>query len=128
MIKRMWLRFRWWMDNLALIKPQCPYCGTQFKVGSTEEGLTHMEECGANRDLTWYWRLRMEENSASTQLRQLASFHPRAMKLMNKRKAFLVVANDEPYYREVYELIRNEETRVGRWDLDDEAKYQAEIK
>lgn len=48
---------------------------------------------------------------------------PRAWKLMKKRKNFLVVACDEPYFRQVYDLIRDEEMLQGRWTLEDENHY-----
>lgn len=50
-------------------------------------------------------------------------FHPRAMKLIRKKKDFLVVAWDESYFKQVYDLIRNSEMEKGRWTLEDESKY-----
>ena len=52
-----------------------------------------------------------------------AAFHPRANKLIRKRKAFLVVAIDEPYYTQVYNIIRIEESRKGTWTVDDQRRY-----
>ncbi len=40
----------------------------------------------------------------------------RAGKLLRKGKFFLVVANDEPYFTNVYTLIRDNEKRHGRWN------------
>jgi hypothetical protein len=55
-------------------------------------------------------------------------FHPRAWKLMQKRKPFVVVANDEPYYFKVYALIRSYETYAGRWTQEDEDYYLAQLR
>lgn len=54
----------------------------------------------------------------------LEKFHPRAMKLMKKRKNFVVVANDEPYFLYVYGFIRNFERTSGTWTEADEERYQ----
>lgn len=52
-------------------------------------------------------------------------FHPRAFKLIWKRKNFLVVAEDEPYFIGVYGMIRDHEKEIGRWNNEDEVKYQS---
>ena len=52
-------------------------------------------------------------------------FHPRAVKLMRKRKNFLVVAEDEPYFMQVYRLIRKNEKANGTWSDEDERIYQS---
>jgi len=51
---------------------------------------------------------------------ELANFHPRAFKLISKKKPFIVVAIDEPYFRTVYELIRATEINKGTWTDQDE--------
>lgn len=53
-----------------------------------------------------------------------AAFHPRAAKLMRKRKNFVVVAEDELYYMSAYENIRFHELQRGRWNDEDERHYQ----
>lgn len=58
-------------------------------------------------------------------LRDILDFHPRAANLMLKRKPFVVVACDEPYYMQVYSLIREHEKEIGRWSEEDERNYQA---
>jgi hypothetical protein len=50
-------------------------------------------------------------------------FHPRAAKLMHKQKNFVVVACDEPYFFNVYSMIRNHELSKGTWTEEDEAKF-----
>jgi hypothetical protein len=54
---------------------------------------------------------------------QVFGFHPRATKLMGKRKPFLVVACDEPYFRQVYDLIRDHEMQKGTWTHEDQWHY-----
>lgn len=54
-------------------------------------------------------------------------FHPRAMKLIRKRKNFLVVAEDEPYFDEVYRMIRQDEMWHGRWTAEDEVLFKAAL-
>jgi len=48
----------------------------------------------------------------------------RAGKLLKKGKFFLVVAEDEPYFKQVYDLIRNREKEIGRWTNEDEEQYE----
>jgi len=51
----------------------------------------------------------------------------RAGKLLKKHKFFLVVANDEPYFSHVYDLIRKHERHHGRWSEGDERMYCEQI-
>ncbi len=48
----------------------------------------------------------------------------RAGKLLKKGKFFLVVAEDEPYFRQVYEMIREHEKQIGRWTEEDEEQFE----
>jgi hypothetical protein len=59
------------------------------------------------------------------EVKALMEFHPRAAKLMKKRKNFLVVACDEPYFPQVYKIIRSREIEIGRWTKEDEEKYSS---
>jgi hypothetical protein len=51
--------------------------------------------------------------------------YPRAFKLMDNRKTFVVVASDEPYFKMVYDQIKLEELLKGTWTDEDERAYQA---
>lgn len=51
-------------------------------------------------------------------------FHPKAVKLLRERRNFLVVANNEPYFRWVYAIIRASEQSKGTWTSNDELNYQ----
>ena len=57
------------------------------------------------------------------QYERLLAFHPRAAKLMRKKKNFLVVACDETYFPVVYEMIRYSELHKGRWTKEDQELY-----
>ncbi len=57
-----------------------------------------------------------------------AAFHPRAAKLMHKRKNFVVVAEDEPYFRQVYATIRAHEMDMDRWTGDDEKRFWVAVR
>lgn len=57
-------------------------------------------------------------------LRSALEFHPRAAKLMRKQKNFLVVAIDEPYFADVYNLIRDNEKKKGTWTSEDEQLWR----
>lgn len=50
-------------------------------------------------------------------------FHPRAAKLMRKRKNFVVIACDEPYFMDAYDLIRDSEIQKGTWTVEDQWHY-----
>lgn len=55
--------------------------------------------------------------------KELRELYPRAFKLMDKKKYFIVVACDEPYFMDVYSMIRDNEIKIGRWDVEDEKVY-----
>jgi hypothetical protein len=55
----------------------------------------------------------------------LENFHPRAMKLMRKKKNFIVIACDEPYFEMAYHQIKLEELLKGTWTEEDERIYQS---
>lgn len=56
----------------------------------------------------------------------LKEFHPRAFKLMQKQKIFIVIADDEPYYFEAYSLIREHEIQKGTWSEEDERIFRVQ--
>lgn len=56
--------------------------------------------------------------------KRLRELYPRAFKLMDKGKYFVVVAFDEPYFLKVYAMIREQEKLIGRWTDEDEKVYQ----
>ena len=59
----------------------------------------------------------------SQTIKEFEKFHPRAVKLLRKRKPFLVVAEDEPYYLATYEAIRANELLKDTWTEEDEFEY-----
>lgn len=48
---------------------------------------------------------------------------PRLTKVLNSGKDFLVVTDSEPYYLDVYALIRDQERKQKTWDAEDEERY-----
>ena len=60
-----------------------------------------------------------------SEIADFEAFHPRAVKLMRKRKNFLVVAEDESYFTQVYRLIRKNEMAKGTWSEEDERIFQS---
>lgn len=80
-----------------------------------------------------YLMNRTKDNLATWLLSQLdfiedlERFHPRAMKLMRKKKNFIVIAQDEPYFGDAYRMIRDNEIAVGRWNNDDEDAFNAAL-
>ena len=59
-----------------------------------------------------------------SELARYEAFHPRAMKLIKKGKPFIVVAEDEHYFLEVYKMIRTHEKLIDRWTEHDEVEFQ----
>ncbi len=51
----------------------------------------------------------------------------RAGGLILKNKPFVVVACDEPYYLDVYRLIRQHERAKGTWDEFDEEQFMSAV-
>jgi hypothetical protein len=58
------------------------------------------------------------------EITEFERFHPRAVKLLRKRKPFIVVACDEPYFMGTYSLIRSHEMAKGSWSEVDERIYR----
>jgi hypothetical protein len=66
-------------------------------------------------------------HDARTELEEIRAnvlFHPRAWKLMSKKKNFIVIADDEPYFMKAYAWIRVNELSRGTWTTIDEDHYQ----
>lgn len=69
-------------------------------------------------------KVRAERDRAEKYMVEAYDFHPRAVKLIEKRKNFVVVSESEPYFLEVYKMIRAHEYAKGSWTTEDEALYQ----
>jgi hypothetical protein len=70
----------------------------------------------------------IEKRELLTTAQEALKFNPLAEKLSLKKKPFIVVAIDEPYFKEVYDIIRKEERRKDTWNFDDEMAYVEAIK
>jgi hypothetical protein len=67
--------------------------------------------------------LRSRLAAAEGALRDMGQFHPRALKLIQKRKNFIVISQDEPYYLACYAKIRDQEKNQGTWTEQDEVYF-----
>jgi hypothetical protein len=68
--------------------------------------------------------LRANNGRMTAKLDHARKFHPRAMKLIEKEKNFVVVACDEPYFNDVYFRVKIQEMANGSWTDEDEKKYR----
>ena len=59
-------------------------------------------------------KVQLDENRRLNKL-ELMLKTTRAGKLLLKKKPFIVVADDEPYYMDVYKMIRKHESTKGTW-------------
>ena len=50
---------------------------------------------------------------------------PHAVRLLRRGENFVVVAEHEPYFMQVYDLIRQNEKSKGTWTDEDEYLYQS---
>lgn len=86
-------------------------------------------DCERNREtVIAIGKLFHEYYAIKRQLNDAEEFHPRAMKLISKKKNFLVVACDEPYFRNTYDVIKKLEVDRGRWTDEDERLYQQALR
>lgn len=86
------------------------------------ETIKRLEEAAAHNG-----EMAQAEKVKRLEAEEALKFHPRAAKLMRKRKNFVVVAVDEPYFIDVYRTIRAHEQQAGRWTDDDERQYLATV-
>lgn len=49
--------------------------------------------------------------------------NPRLNKVLASGKDFLIVTDTEPYFLDVFRMIRAQERRQGSWTLEDEGRY-----
>jgi hypothetical protein len=87
----------------------------EFLEGSTFQDLGEKYYYGVKEAAAELARLRAIEAAAD--------FHPRAMKLMLKKKNFIVIAEDELYFSKAYAMIRVYEIAKGTWTEEDERLY-----
>ena len=123
---------------------RCAFCGERFQAtGKAERDQAicdHIQVCEKHPFRTELegWRTKnraLASKNVSLEMKYLTALermrtireildnHPRAAKLMRKGKYFLVVAHDEPYYPEVYRMIRDHESEKGDWTPDDETAF-----
>lgn len=99
-------------DNLDRCYPSCP------------ESLERKTELMITLQSDDYVTLVKDRNQLKYENERLRDVYPRAFKLMDKGKYFIVISFDEPYFMKAYSLIRDQEIKIGRWNAEDEATYQ----
>jgi len=107
--------------EVSRIRYTCAFCKKSLE--SEAEFAKHLANCGEhplNDIIASLEKAVMERQS-------ILDFHPRAAKLMRKRKNFVVVAEDERYFVQVYNSIRDSERARGRWTEEDERVYQESV-
>lgn len=107
--------------EVSRIRHVCAFCKDSFESGS--EFAKHLANCSEHplNDII------ASLEKAVTERQSILDFHPRAAKLMRKRKNFVVVAEDERYFVQVYNSIRDSERARGRWTEEDERVYQESV-
>lgn len=89
----------------------------------SKDHMPRMCDCGADASKEELLGLRTK----IAFLENTLDFHKRAKKLMVKRKNFVVVACDEPYFKSTYDQIKLEELLKGTWTKEDERIYQEAV-
>ena len=63
-----------------------------------------------------------------TRLREMvAKLHPRVLRLLAKGREFIVIGVHEPYFKSVYEVIRETEQHTRTWTDQDEERFARAI-
>lgn len=75
--------------------------------------------------VVWSLDDRAAVSSLCIALIEMSKFHPRAFKLLRKKKNFIVIADDEPYFIKAYDMIRKHEQEKGTWTAEDERLFKA---
>ena len=90
-----------------------------FKTKRIEELKNENEALRTSLDIAvdaigaWRKQLKVDQDALA--------FHQRAAKLMHKRKPFLVITIDDPYFMDAYKLIQTCEVLKGTWTDEDQA-------
>ena len=64
-------------------------------------------------------------NDAKAALAAL-DLHP-CRKLLDEKRDFIMITQDEPYYIDAYRLVRQNEMRRGGWTPEDEKTFRAAV-
>lgn len=72
----------------------------------------------------WARRMKQERDALKKEAEEMELFHRKAWKLLVQRKNFVVVAEDEPFFIDVYAFIRVQKQKEGDWSEFDEYRYE----
>ena len=105
---------------------KCKWCGEpEYWMGGCEKhwrsGLSVEEVAALRAECD---ELRYQRDMAQGILDAYETLHPRAVKLLNEKRNFIVVAEKELYFMDVYRAIREHETSAGTWTAEDERIFQ----
>lgn len=87
-----------------------------------DSAVADVGRCKGNK-ARWKMNFNFNDYSESELLDELYQC-PRLAKVLMSGKYFIVVTHTEPYFREVYDLIRNNEMKNGTWTDECEDIYQ----
>lgn len=92
------------------------------RLADQDKRIAALNEAGEQIEARCY-SLEMELGEVTRTI----AFHPRAWKLMGKRKNFVVVAEDETYFESVYRTIRVREISRRNWSEADQQAFEASM-
>lgn len=69
----------------------------------------------------------LEQRNTVNDKRILLDFNSRVESLARRNIKFIVVAEDEPYYIHVYQLIREQAIKRGKWTSEDESRFDTSV-
>lgn len=102
------------VSKKAVINPEVVDTGVGYQPGVDDmDKMEGMDKPGAERPKEPYEKPMFLE----------MALNPRLQKVLASGKEFLVVTETEPYYLEVYRMIRHQEQTQGTWTRHDEQGY-----
>ena len=108
------------VSKKAVINPEVVDTGVGYAPYKTEESRESSRK--AEGDKKKNKRKRGHEPYEAPLFMEMA-LNPRLNKVLASGKEFLIVTETEPYYLEVYRMIRKQEKKQGTWTQQDEELY-----
>lgn len=102
------------VSKKAVVNPETVDTGVGYQPGMDKmDGMDGMDKPGVER---------LKEPYEKPLFLEMA-LNPRLNKVLASGKAFLIVTETEPYYLDVYRMIRHQEQTQGTWTGSDEQGY-----
>lgn len=116
-------RLEKWIDDCQSgMYINCVYCGHRYGPNTETSSMRdvlkqHIEQCPEHP---------MSQLRSEVEWLQgiTAKLHPRVTKLVEKGRRFIVVGEHEPYFTDVYRVIREVEQCKGTWTDECEQAFQ----